>query len=274
MTGTFETTDGVKIKYYDQGQGSPILCLAGLTRNSSDFDCLLPHLAGHRVLRMDYRGRGQSDWANPETYMIPREAQDSLELLNHLNVEKFAIIGTSRGGLIAMTLAVMARERLSGVLLNDIGPELMDEGLADIQAYIGRNPKESTIEEAAEMRAKLLPGFTDVTIERWRQEVRNNYDIGPNGLIIKYDPKLRESVIAAATVAMPDLWPLFDQLQGLPLAGLRGANSNLLSQDCFDEMRRRRPDMISAVVPDRGHPPFLDEPASIEVLRRFFGAIE
>ena len=64
----------------------------------------------------------------------------------------------------------------------------------------------------------------------------------------------------------PDLWPLFDALDGLPLALIRGANSELLAEETADEMRRRRPDMIFADVPDRGHVPFLDEPSSLNAL--------
>ena len=71
-----------------------------------------------------------------------------------------------------------------------------------------------------------------------------------------------------------DLWPLWDATAGLPVALIRGANSDLLSQPCTDEMRRRRPDMIFATVPDRAHIPFLDEPESLTALRAFVTAVE
>jgi len=58
---SFTTSDGLCLHYEDQGPGRPILCLAGLTRNARDFDFVAPHLAGMRLLRLDYRGRGQSD---------------------------------------------------------------------------------------------------------------------------------------------------------------------------------------------------------------------
>ena len=105
-------------------------------------------------------GRGQSDWdENWSNYNLMVEARDVVELLDHLGLEKVAILGTSRGGLIAMTLAFMAKDRLSGVCLVAIGPELSMAGLDVIKDYIGRNPPQKTYAEAVAMRAKLLAGF-------------------------------------------------------------------------------------------------------------------
>ena len=59
----FNASDGTRIAYRDTGEGRPLLCLAGLTRNASDFDYLAPHLDGVRMICMDYRGRGASAWS-------------------------------------------------------------------------------------------------------------------------------------------------------------------------------------------------------------------
>jgi pimeloyl-ACP methyl ester carboxylesterase len=56
---------GLLVLGLPEGAGLPVLCLAGLTRNSTDFDYLAPHLPDIRLIRLDYRGRGQSDWADP-----------------------------------------------------------------------------------------------------------------------------------------------------------------------------------------------------------------
>ena len=61
----FNASDGTRIAYRDTGEGRPLLCLAGLTRNASDFDYLAPHLDGVRMICMDYRGRGASAWSQP-----------------------------------------------------------------------------------------------------------------------------------------------------------------------------------------------------------------
>lgn len=262
----FKAPDGTNLHYTDQGDGLPLLALSGLTRNGTDFDYVAPHLGNVRLIRLDYRGRGKSEWADPVTYTIPVEAGDAIALMDHLGIEKAAILGTSRGGLIAMVLASMAKERLLGACMVDIGPELMTSGLGVIKDYIGKNPVQKTYAEATAMRAQLLSGFNNVPEERWADEVRKHYIETSDGLSINYDPRLRDAVLAAGSQPMPDLWPVFDGLADLPLACIRGANSDLLSEETFAEMQRRRPDMLSANVPDRGHVPFLDEPASLKVL--------
>jgi len=85
----FTSPDGTKLYYEENGRGIPVLCLAGLTRNSADFDHVAPHLPV-RLIRMDYRGRGQSDWADPATYTVAREAADALALMDHLGLEQAA----------------------------------------------------------------------------------------------------------------------------------------------------------------------------------------
>ncbi len=261
--------DGTRLFYTDEGDGVPILCLSGLTRTGRDFDYAMPALAGCRVIRMDYRGRGRSDWADYKSYTLVQEGADALQLMDHLGLAQTAILGTSRGGLIAMGLAVAAKERLLGVCLNDIGPELDPKGLDVIMGYIGRNPAYATHAKMAAEMPGIMVGFDNVPEERWRQEVETHYQETPRGLQITYDPKLRDAVIEAGAVAAPDLWPFFDALAEIPTAVIRGANSNLLTPTTLVEMRRRRPDLISAEVPDRGHIPFLDEPEAVGALAKW-----
>jgi pimeloyl-ACP methyl ester carboxylesterase len=274
MTQFFTTTDGTRIAYTDQGSGTPLLCLSGLTRTIQDFDYMLPHLPPCRLIRMDYRGRGASQWTGAATYTVPQEAKDALELLDHLNIKQAALLGTSRGGLIAMVLAATARDRLLGICFNDIGPEIHKPGLARIMDYVGRNPRVKTHAELAEALPANMPGFANVPATRWLAEARLHYTETPQGLRITYDPALRESFINAFKGPEVDLWPLFDACAGLPLALIRGGNSDLLTQSCADEMRRRRPDMGFANVPDRAHIPFLDEPQAVAILKAYLDSVK
>lgn len=268
----FIGADGARLHYTDEGTGLPLLCLAGLTRTGADFDDLVPHLPGGvRLIRPDYRGRGGSDWTGAASYTVVQEAADALALLDHLGVERAAILGTSRGGVIAMFLAAVARDRLLGICFNDIGPVIEPAGLARIKDYVGRNPAARTHAEAAAKMPGAMPGFANVPPARWLAEVRRLYDEGPDGLVNRYDPALRTAFLAAFEGPEVDMWPMFDACAGLPLALIRGANSDLLSRATAAEMRRRRPDMIFAEVPDRAHIPFLDEAESLDVIHRWLG---
>ena len=269
----FQTDDGLCLHYEDQGTGIPLLCLAGLTRNGRDFEPVAQHFADKaRVLRLDTRGRGASDFdPDHRNYNVLRESEDALGLLDHLGIDKAAILGTSRGGLIAMSLAIGHRDRLLGVFLNDIGPLVEPGGLAHIFGYLGKRPPYKTYDDAADRLGQDMGRwFPNVDRATWRTYAERVWREAPDGLDLRYDPKLRKAVMEqSAGDQMPDLWPLYDALEGIPIAFLRGQNSDLLSEETAAKMRARHPGVLYAEVPDRGHVPFLDEPQSIGLLNRF-----
>ncbi|NIZ10217.1 alpha/beta fold hydrolase [Pseudooceanicola sp. HF7] len=262
----FTAPDGASIYFEDSGEGLPLLCLSGLTRNGRDFDFLAPHLTGVRMIRMDYRGRGLSAWTGADSYTLPTEAGDALALLDHLGLEAAAVLGTSRGGLIGMFLAATAKDRLLGLALNDVGPVVDPKGLEVIAGYIGIDPPYRDLEEAALARM-AHPAFPGVPKDRWLKDAAHSFAVTPDGLKITYDPALRDAVLASMDQPTPDLWPLFQALDGLPLAAIRAAHSDILAPDTLARMKEIFPSMITTTVPDRGHVPFLDEPQALAALQ-------
>ncbi|OSP54539.1 alpha/beta hydrolase [Pseudoruegeria sp. SK021] len=277
---TFTTSDGLRLAYRDEGGGPVLLCLSGLTRNMSDFDFIARDYSDRaRVIRMDYRGRGASDF-DPDYlhYTLEREGRDALELLDHLGIDRAAILGTSRGGLIAMTLATSHKDRLSGVCLVDIGPELNPKGLVDIFGYLGLTPSETTLEYGTDaLVARSASDFPHVSRARWRQHAERIWRETDAGLELRYDPQLRDALLAQSQTSSDevanDMWPAFDTMNGLPLALLHGQYSNLLTDTTVDKMRERRADMIYEQVANRGHVPFLDEPESRRGIAAFLELI-
>ncbi|TDR35993.1 pimeloyl-ACP methyl ester carboxylesterase [Aquamicrobium defluvii] len=265
--GSFRAGDGTRLAYRDEGSGLPVLCLAGLTRDGRDFDYLARHIGDSvRLIRLDSRGRGGSDRADPETYTVAQEAQDALALLDHLGIGRAAVIGASRGGLLAMAMAAIAPARIAGICFNDVGPVLEKEGLARIATYLGVKPAVRTLQEAVDRSPAANPGFRNVPAPRWEEEAVRHFVQTGDGLDLPYDPALRIGFHRAMSEPLADAWPLFDACAGLPLALVRGANSDVLSRDTAGEMQRRRPDLIRAEVPDRGHIPFLDEPEALKAI--------
>ncbi len=273
----YTTSDGLSLAYSDDGAGLPILCLPGLTRNGTDFDELAGALGGrHRLIRLTLRGRGLSDRdPNPANYNVAVEARDVVDLLDHLGLSRVVIVGTSRGGLIAMVMAATVKDRLSGVLLNDIGPELAPEGLANILSYLGVPPTARTYPEVvAALKARMAGRFPGISEEKWLSLAHRWFDEGPDGLVLNYDARIRDNIEATAGQPAPDMWPLFDALQDLPVAVVRGANSDLLTAETVGKMQARRPDLIVAEVPNRGHVPFLDEPEAQAALAAVLARVE
>lgn len=269
----FKTSDGLSLAYDDVGSGTPLLCLAGLTRNMDDFEPVVDAFrAQARIIRLDSRGRGKSDF-DPTfmNYSVLQEAHDVLTLLDVLSLDQVAILGTSRGGLIAMTLAAIAPQRLSGVILNDIGPDIDPEGMSHIMGYLGRPPAFSSLSDAvSKLPAIMAPAFSNISEQQWHAYARRLWTEGASQLELRYDPKLRDALEAQAKLGdMPDLWPLFDAFGDIPVGVLRGENSNILSPGCVAEMQRRRPDMMFASVANRGHVPFLDEPECAQLISSF-----
>lgn len=270
----FKAGDGTFLAYRDTGRGLPLLALAGLTRDGRDFDYLARHLPGDvRLIRLDSRGRGGSGWADPATYTVAQEAGDAVALLDHLGIDRAAILGSSRGGLLGLVIAATQPSRVLGLCLNDVGPVVERDGLQRIGTYIGIEPAVADLDEVADRMPAAMPGFHGVPPMRWAEEAIRHYVQLDGRLGLPYDPALRLAFETAMAAPLPELWTLFDACQGLPLALIRGEASDVLARATAQEMRRRRPDMIFAEIPDRGHIPFLDEPEALRAIEDWLAAV-
>ena len=267
----FITDDGLRLDYRIEGDGKPLLCLPGLTRNLDDFDELADAMQGEaQVIRLSMRGRGGSDRAaNYRSYNIVQEARDVVEFMDFLGLEKATLIGTSRGGFNSMILAATAPERLAGVVLNDIGPELAEEGIAKIMDYVGKPPVAHDLAElVAGLKAEMAAAFPDLPDAKWEELAQRWYRVDESGVSLNYDTGIGKAMHEQAEGEAPDIWGLFDLMASVPLALLRGENSDLLSRETAAQMSARRPDMLCAEVPNRGHIPLLDEPESLDIIRK------
>lgn len=270
----FQAEDGAMLAYRDEGAGLPLLALAGLTRDGRDFDYLARQLPKNvRFIRLDSRGRGESSWTGAATYTVAQEARDALALLDHLSLERAAVVGSSRGGLLGLVIAATQKQRLMGLCLNDVGPVLEQDGLVRIGTYVGIPPAIATLEEIADRMPAAMPGFEHVPQFRWVEETIRHFVQYDGSVGLTYDPALREALQAALAQPLNDVWPLFDACEGLPLALIRGATSDVLSRATAEEMRRRRPDMLYVEVADRGHVPFLDEPEATRCMQAWLKRI-
>ncbi len=255
--------------------GCPLLMMHGLTRNSADFEPLIHALAPERrMIVADQRGRGKSQYdPSLESYRPDVYVEDMWKLMDRLELEKFICVGTSMGGLMSMLMGSQKPERIAGIVLNDIGPLVNEEGLDRIRSYVGGGDPMKDWEAAAHRCGEInQDAFDGFWAEDWRAFADRTCEETADGHVrFAYDPAIALGMAAEDTTAVPpDLWPVWDSLSALPLLVIRGAKSDLLSAETVAEMHRRHPDDFTSVeIPGRGHAPLLDEPEAVSAIRAF-----
>src|SRR5664279_820174 len=272
-TSTFVSApDGLRLHARCYGARSapalPVVCLPGLGRTAADFETLAEALAGderrpRRVIALDYRGRGQSEYdRDPAHYNFQVELADLLAVLAALDAARAILIGTSRGGILAMLLAAVRPSAIAGVVLNDIGPVIEPKGLMRIKGYVGKLPQPRSFEEGAEILRRLFDAqFPKLGPEDWLASARRAFRQENGALVPAYDVKLATTLEGVDfEKPFPPLWQQFDALGHCPMLVIRGANSDILSAATVEAMAARRAALETIEVPDQGHAPLLAEP--------------
>ncbi len=275
------TGDNVRLHYRDfpgpeHDGGGPVpalLCLPGLTRNARDFEMLAARWSPHfRVVTPSFRGRGESGYAkDPLTYVPLTYLQDLGRLIDDAGLARFIVVGTSLGGLVGLLLDVTHRDRIAGLVLNDVGPDMAEAGLARVRGQVGRGGNWPTwlhaARDVARRQAEIYPGWP---LEKWLAHAKRLCRVTREGRISwDYDPQI------AAPFALPhadselDLWLALDSFRGRPVLSLRGDRSDILTAEAQARMAERLPGLVAVKVPRVGHAPTLEEPAAADALERF-----
>jgi pimeloyl-ACP methyl ester carboxylesterase len=273
--------DGLRLHARCYGRRSasalPVVCLPGLARTAEDFETLAVALAGdvehpRRVIALDYRGRGLSDYdRDPGNYSFHIELADVLAVMTALDVMPAVIVGTSRGGILAMLLGALRPSALAGVVLNDIGPVIEPKGLMRIRGYVGKLPQPTSFTEGAEILRRLFSAqFPKLAHEDWLAAAHRTFKEQDGALVPTYDVRLMKTLEGVDfEKPFPPLWKEFDALAHVPVMCVRGANSDLLTAETVEAMRARRSAMETIEVPDQGHAPLLAEVDVIAKLADF-----
>jgi pimeloyl-ACP methyl ester carboxylesterase len=273
-TSTFVTApDGLRLHARCYGSNSTtattVVCLPGLARTTADFEPLavaLTQRGPRRVIALDYRGRGMSDYdSDPANYSLPVELADVLAVATALEALPAIFIGTSRGGILTMLLASVRPTAIAAAVLNDIGPVIEPQGLMRIKSYVGKLPQPRTFEEGAEILRRLFgPQFPKLAQADWLASAHRTFRQEKGRLVTTYDVRLANALNGIdAERPIPPLWKEFDALANVPLMVIRGANSDLLSPATIEAMRARRTILETIEVPDQGHAPLLADADTI-----------
>jgi pimeloyl-ACP methyl ester carboxylesterase len=280
-TDQWHQTNGVWLHYQDwplrdgeAARAETVLLLHGLTQQSHAFDAVGALLTRrYRCVALDLRGRGESAWA-AGTYAIPQYVADVLALLDALGLDGVHVLGTSLGGLIGLSLAAVAPDRLRSLALNDIGPEIDPRGAARVAAYAADVPERfqdlaAVTEWALAQYPWLRPLPGEALAEAIRWAVRRTPD---GGWRLKFDPAIGHAprpAPEAARAASRAWWAALEALR-CPVLLVRGAESDILSSETAAAMQARQPRLVRVDVPGVGHAPALTEPVVVAALDAFY----
>ena len=275
MSKTLRVND-LALHYLEWGEADapPIVCVHGYTGSADAFNALARQLKDrYRILALDVRGHGESARSPTGAYSYADQASDLAGFVAGLGLDKFVLIGTSMGGIIAMAYAAEHAGRLSGLVINDIGPE-PEAGTQRITQMVGSRPDEfATLEEALAYRREVSPIVAGRSADDQRELALGVLRRRPDGRWgWKMDPAYIEQRVRRGAPARPPLWPALQALP-CPTMVVWGEESDVLSETQVLRMVDVLPRGELVTVPGIGHAPTLVEPAVLAALDRFLGSL-
>jgi pimeloyl-ACP methyl ester carboxylesterase len=253
----------------------PLLQLHGYGNEAHLWDDYAPTVAPYyRVLALDQRGHGDSDWDAERRYEIPTLAADVEALTAELGIERLVLVGFSMGGRVATLFAGRQPERLAGLVLVDVGPEVDPRGSLRIRQEVEeqRSPAFASVEEYAELLSRNYPaGRREALLRMARFGLRQRPD---QRFELKMDPSLRggfgvasrssEDAAEAERASVQAQWEALARVT-CPTLVVRGAASDVFSPETADRMVEEvLRDGRLAVVPHAAHSVMTDNPEGFE----------
>jgi pimeloyl-ACP methyl ester carboxylesterase len=251
------TLNGLRAHYVEWGEpGRPVIVmLHGLRSYARTFAPLAARLAGsHRILAVDARGRGDSDWDPQGEYYTSAYVSDLEQFADRLGLERFILLGHSMGGTTSYVYAARHPERVTALVVEDIGPgsSISGEGAERIKREMGDTPAEFPHYEAARAYWRTLrPGISEAALE---SRLNNTLRPGTCGRWLwKFDmPGIAKARLNSDPARQVDLWPHVEGLR-CPTLVIRGGASDFLPAATAEAMTGRNPRVRAVEIPGAGH---------------------
>ncbi len=273
MISQYVTVLDRELHYVEWGErGRDVVVMwHGLARTCRDFDDLAGHLADrYRVICPDTIGRGLSQWSpEPEQeYSLNFYAALATALLDALGIGRLRWVGTSMGGAIGMKVAGGAlRDRISHLVLNDIGPEVANAAVTRIRSYAGNPPRFAKVSELEAYFRTIYKPFGHLSDAQWRRLAETSTRRTEDGKVTPhYDPNMVMQFELHPEDY--DQWDDYDRIAAKTLC-VRGESSDLLLPDVAAAMTRRGPRCRLEVIAGCGHAPALNVPAQYRLIAGF-----
>ena len=230
----------------------PIVLLHGGHQSAHSWDLVSLHLAQrYRVLALDQRGHGDSEWARDVVYSNHEMSLDAEAFIGAMRLSKPILIGHSMGGRNSMLLARRAHALLRALVIVDVGPELSERGRAAIGGFVAANQEFDDLEHFVQNVRKYDPYRSREHIERTVKY--NMLERADGKYISKCDSNPRRLGIVRASGPQENITLQEAAAFDLPVLLVRGANSNILEPDAAERFAAAMPRGRLVTVPDCGH---------------------
>jgi esterase len=262
--------DGLRLHYLDWGNedAPPMLLLHGFSGHAHTWDALARAMCGEfRVLALDQRGHGDSDWATDGAYTVDDHVADIAALHDQLMLDPVVLIGLSMGGRNAIMFTGVHPGKVEKLVIVDIGPDIDPHGAERVRRMAAEAPEEfASLDEAVTYLKNYYPRAADAAL---RQRVEHGLKRWPSGKYTwKYDKFLRDQRRQRTTPTV-DLWPVVRRIK-VPTLIMRGSESDIFAVETAKRMQEPIPGSRFVEIQGAGHSIPADAPEAFEKAVREF----
>ncbi|MGM0855604.1 MAG: alpha/beta fold hydrolase [Pseudomonadota bacterium] len=261
----------IAVRIWHPDAPNTVIAWHGLARHGGDFASLARQLGPQwRVIAPDTPGRGLSSWSMypASDYLYSHYVTIALAVLDHYHIERANWIGTSMGGLLGMLLAAddATAQRIRCLVLNDVGPELDGQALAEMATYFSVLKRFSTISELQQALEQHYQGFGHLSRYEWQHMALSSARRLPDGSwSFHYDPRIGEQFVHDTP---RDTWNDWQRIR-CPLMVIRGEHSELLQAVSVTRMQQDQPQLETLEAAGCGHAPMLNNAQQVVPIKRF-----
>jgi len=264
--------NGQILSYYEWGlPGAPVMiCLHSHTNSAASWREFGEFAStNYHVFALDQRGHGNSQWSN-DGYARDRFVEDLSSFVDLKNYGEITLVGCSMGGWHSILYSAANPHRVQRIVMVDIAPEASPERL-NAPPPPPVTMVFQTLEDGTEW---LRSGNPWASHARLREEAEARLKLTVDGTwtwkadLMAFDNPLPDMTNAAL---IERYWSAIRSIQ-CPILEIRGAESNLVSDETIEKMKHLGNKVSSIDVNNAGHVVMVDQPeAFIEAIREFIG---
>lgn len=253
---------GVRLHVREVGEpdAPPVVFLHGIMGHRRDWDVLIHRLgATHRVVAVDQRGHGRSEWTR--SYRVAEMADDTVALVEQLGVAPVPIIGHSMGAMVALLVAARRPDLVDRIVLVDIVPDSLRTDFAAQMPEMFASMAAATFATVDEAVAEWRAGNPLARVDLLRNYIRHALVAGADGLLRwEFDAWGLRSFMSG--VSPDELWDAIDAVR-CPSLVVRGAHSPLTTPTQAAELAARLDDASVIEIAGGGHDLGVEQPDAV-----------